>query len=101
MDKGILSPSRQETGSFEELRGKAFEGSDYDDTGYTGEEVSVFEATVTALLSIGLPIGLIIWIRKRKKKSAEKKRQRFSERFGYFRELPRRYIQPFHHLPTP
>lgn len=88
MNKGMISPSRQEPGSFEEVREKAIEGSDYDNVGSTGEEVSAFEAIVTTLLSIGLPIGLIIWIRRRKKKSAEKKRQRFAERFGYFRELP-------------
>lgn len=88
LDKGILSPSRQEPGSFEEVRERAFEGSDYDDIGDSGEEVSAFAAIVTTLLSIGLPIGLIIWINRIKKKSAEKKRQRLSERFGYFRELP-------------
>ncbi len=88
MDKGVISPSRQEPGSFEEVRTKAFEGSDYDGSGYTGEEVSTFEAIVVTLLSIGLPIGLIIWIRRIKKKRAEKKLQRFSQRFGYFREIP-------------
>ncbi|TWH59423.1 putative membrane protein DUF2207 [Desulfitobacterium sp. LBE] len=88
LDKGILSPSRQEPGSFEEVKETAFAGSDYDDTEYTGEEVSAFEAMVTILLSIGLPIGLIIWLRRLKKKRAAKKRQRFTEGFGYFRELP-------------
>jgi uncharacterized membrane protein len=85
LDKGILSPSRQESDSFEEVREKAFEGSDYDST---VEEVSTFEAIVTMLLSIGLPIGLIIWLRRLKKKCAEKKRQQFTERFGYFRDIP-------------
>lgn len=85
LDKGILSPSRQEVGSFEEVKKAAFEGSDYDST---GEEISTFEAIVTMLLSVGLPIGLIIWIRRLKKKRAEKKRQRFAERFGYFRDIP-------------
>ncbi|MEL7622072.1 MAG: DUF2207 domain-containing protein [Clostridiales bacterium] len=85
LEKGILSPSRQEPGSFEEVKETAFSGSDYDDT---GEEVSTFEAIVTMLLSIGLPIGLIIWLRRMKKKHAEKKRQRFTERFGYFRDIP-------------
>lgn len=88
MDKGILYPLRQETGSFEEVREKAFEGSDYDNIGDSGEEVSAFAALTVTLLSIGLPIGLIICICRTKKKSAEKKRQRFSQRFGYFRELP-------------
>lgn len=88
LDKGILSPSRQESGSFEEVREKAFEGSDYDNTEATGEEVSTFTALTMTLLSIGFPIGLIIWIPRLKKKSTEKKMQRFSEGFGYFRELP-------------
>lgn len=85
LEKGILSPSRQEQGSFEEVKETAFSDSDYDDT---GEEVSTFEAIVTMLLSIGLPIGLMIWFFRVKKKRAEKKRQRFAERFGYFRDIP-------------
>lgn len=85
LKKGILSPSRQEPGSFEEVKEAAFEGSDYDDT---GEEVSTFEAIVTMLLSIGLPIGLMILFFRMKKKHAEKKRQRFAEQFGYFRDIP-------------
>ncbi len=85
LEKGILSPSRQEPGSFEEVKETAFSGSDYDDT---GEEVSTFEAIVTMLLSIGLPIGLLIWFFRMKKKRAEKKRQRFTEQFGYFRDIP-------------
>lgn len=87
MDKGIISPSRQEAGSFEEIKKKAFEGSDYDYEG-SDEEVSVLEVIVTILLSFGLPIGLIIWIRRIKMKRAEKKRKKLAERFGYFRELP-------------
>ncbi|PHV70553.1 hypothetical protein CS063_09625 [Sporanaerobium hydrogeniformans] len=88
LNKGILSPSRQEGGSFEEVRAKAFEGSDYDNIGDSGEEVSTFTALMVTLLSIGLPIALIIWIHKLKKKMAQKKRQRFSKRFGYFRDIP-------------
>jgi uncharacterized membrane protein YgcG len=88
LDKGILSPSRKEKGSFEEVRAKAFQGSDYDDLGDNDEEISLFAAIVITLLSIGLPIGLIIWIPRAKKKRAEKKRQRFSQRFGYFRDIP-------------
>lgn len=36
----------------------------------------------------GLPIGLVFWIRRIKRKSAEKRLKKFSERFGYFREIP-------------
>ncbi|WP_333646380.1 DUF2207 family protein [Lacrimispora sp.] len=85
LDKGILSPSRQEPGSFEEVKEAAFSGSDYDNT---GEEVSALEAIVATLLSFGVPISLMMWIIKRKKKRAEKKMQQFTERFGYFRDIP-------------
>ncbi|NLO20817.1 MAG: DUF2207 domain-containing protein [Syntrophomonadaceae bacterium] len=88
LNKGILSPSRQESGSFEEVRETAFKGSDYDNAGSTGEGVSTLAAIAVTLLSIGLPIGLIIWIRRIKKKRAEKKRERFAEKFGYFRDIP-------------
>ncbi|WP_352400821.1 DUF2207 domain-containing protein [Anaerotignum sp.] len=85
MDKGIIAPARQELGSFEEVKETAMIGSDYDNT---GEEISTFEAIVTMLLSIGLPIGLMIWFFRIKKKRREKKRQKFLERFGYFRDIP-------------
>lgn len=88
LDKGILSPSRQKSGRFEEVRGKAFSGSDYDNIGSNVEEVSTFAALTVTLLSIGIPIGLIIWIRRIKKKISNKKRQRFAEKFGYFRDIP-------------
>lgn len=87
LDKGILSPLQQENGSFEEVRGKAFEGSDYDEE-YTSEGVSIFAFIVIVLMFFGLPIGLVFWIRRIKRKSAEKRLKKFSERFGYFREIP-------------
>ncbi|MBE6068183.1 MAG: DUF2207 domain-containing protein [Clostridium lundense] len=88
LDKGILSPSRQKSGRFEEVREKAFSGSDYDNIDSNVEEVSTFAALTVTLLSVGIPIGLIIWIRRIKKKSSKKKRQRFAEKFGYFRDIP-------------
>lgn len=84
LEKGILSPSRQEAGSFEEVQKKAFEGSDYDES----EDVSLLEMFIGALVMFGIPLTLIIWIGKIKKKNAEKKLKAFSERFGYFRDLP-------------
>ena len=75
LDKGILSSIRQEPGSFDVVKEEAFEGSDYDDTEYNAEEVSTFEAVVTTLMSFVLPIGIIIWIGRIKKKRAEKKRK--------------------------
>lgn len=88
VDNGILSPSRQETGSFEEIQQKAFEGSDYNTSGSSEEDISFFEIVVFGLLPIALPIVLIIWLPKRKKMIAAKKQKAFSERIGYFREIP-------------
>lgn len=85
LDKGILFPSRQEPGGFEKVKETAFSGSNYDNN---GEEVSTFEAIVTTLLSFGLPVGLMICFFRIKKKHAEKKRKRFTEKFGYFRDVP-------------
>jgi hypothetical protein len=88
MEKGILSPIRQESGSFEEVKEKAFDGSDYDSTDSNDEEGSAIAAIITSIISIVLPIGMVIWINKLKKKRAEKKLQEFSHQFGYFREIP-------------
>ncbi len=85
LDKGILFPSRQEAGTFEEVRETAFEGSDYDNI---GEDVSVFDVLIGIVISIVLPIALITWIARMKKRRAAKKRQQFSEQFGYFRDIP-------------
>ncbi|KAF5073706.1 hypothetical protein DSECCO2_188910 [anaerobic digester metagenome] len=88
LDKGILLPSRQEEGTFEEVKQTAFEGSDYDNTDSDGKEVSIITVMVIMLLSLGVPIGLIFWIQRIRKKKAEKKMQKFSEGFGYFRDIP-------------
>jgi len=87
LEKGILAPSRQEAGSFEEVRAKAFEGSDYDDPD-SSEDISASELIVSLIISLGLPFGLVVGMRKLKKKRAEKKRKQFAEQFGYFRDLP-------------
>lgn len=66
---------------------KPFKGSDYDEE-YTSEGASIFAFIVIVLMFFGLPIGLVFWIRRIKRKSAEKRLKKFSERFGYFREIP-------------
>lgn len=88
-NKGTLSPARQESGSFEEVKQTAFAGSDYDyDIQNKDGEVSTFAAILITALSIASPILFVIFIVKLKKRRAQKKRKRFSERFGYFREIP-------------
>lgn len=85
LDKGILSPSRQEPGSFEEIKETAFSGSDYDDP---GEEISAVAVIVAMLFFFGFPVGLIILFSRIRKKRRQKKMQRFAARFGYFRDIP-------------
>lgn len=87
-DKGVLAPSRQESGSFEEVRQKAFEGSDYDEPEGDGEEVSTVAALMVTVLAIAFPIGLIILIQRLQKKSAEKRRKKLQSQFEYFRDIP-------------
>lgn len=85
LDKGIISPARQEAGTFEDMKEKAFQGSDYDDS---GDWKTTLAAVLLILVLVAIPIGLIIGIKKIKKKTAEIKRQKFSQRFGYFRDIP-------------
>ena len=85
LDKGILSPSRQESGSFEELKEIAFSGSDYDDL---NEDVSFIDMLIGTFFIFMLPLAIIILIVKLKKKREAKKWRKFSERFGYFRDIP-------------
>jgi hypothetical protein len=74
-EKGLLSPARQEQGSFEELKERAFEGSDYD-MDSQGEDISALEALILFLFTIVLPTGVIVWFLRMKKKRAEKKRHK-------------------------
>ncbi|MEL7565572.1 MAG: DUF2207 domain-containing protein [Clostridiales bacterium] len=88
LEKGILSPSRQEPGSFEKVKESAFEGSDYDYPNAEQEEATVFEMLLGMVILIGTPIALIAFFLRRSKKVSQKKLNQFAERFGYFRELP-------------
>ncbi len=89
-DKGVLRPSRQETGSFEEVRQKALVGSDYDtaEPEEDYEEVSDFEALMAVVLTLAFPVGLILIILKIRKNSTKNKRKKLEARFDYFRDIP-------------
>ncbi|MEA5134717.1 MAG: DUF2207 domain-containing protein [Candidatus Fimivivens sp.] len=87
-DKGVLTPSRQESGSFEEVRQRAFEGSDYDEPEGEGEEVPAFLAMIITALSIAFPIGVILLFIKLQKKSVLNKRKKLQSQFEYFRDIP-------------
>jgi len=88
LEKEILSPSRQEPGSFEEVKETAFAGSDYDYPNAEEEEATVFEMLLGMVIVIGMPIALIVFFHRRSKKARQKKLNQFIERFGYFRDIP-------------
>lgn len=87
-EKGILSPARQEDASFEELKTKAFEGSDYENDVETSPFVTFLIILGTILLAVVFPIWFVVWSVRHKKKKAAKQLQKFAEQFGYFRDLP-------------
>lgn len=89
-DKGVVTPSRQEPGSFEEVRQRAFEGSDYDkpEGEEEGEEVPAFLAMIITASSIAIPIGVILLFMKLQKKSVLNKRKKLQSQFDYFRDIP-------------
>ncbi len=85
-EKGILSPSRQEAGSFEEVRDRAISGSDYDNLDASGE--GDLAAFIFLLLLFAAIYGLVILKRIVKKKIEKRKQRRLTEKFGYFRDIP-------------
>ena len=58
LDKGIISPLASENKSFEDVKGRAFAGSDYDS--YTDDEGGLFEALMVILFLVIIPLILIL-----------------------------------------
>lgn len=88
LNKGILSPARQEQDSFETVKQTAFEGSDYEAGGAEYEEAGFFEMLLGMAILIGSPTAFVIFIRGRGKKGRMKKLNQFAEKQGYFRDIP-------------
>ena len=86
LNKGIIYPEIQVDESFETVKAKAFEGSDYGDNNYPEEEASLFETIFGFIVTFGF-WAIIIWIFSIaiKRKKAIKK---FSKECGYFRDVP-------------
>ncbi|MEG1993577.1 MAG: DUF2207 domain-containing protein, partial [Oscillospiraceae bacterium] len=85
LNKGILSPKRQEQDSFETVKQMAFEGSDYDSE---DEQATFLEMLFGMIVLIGTPIVLIVFFVSHNKKGRKKKLNQFTEKQGYFRDLP-------------
>ena len=88
MNRGIISPKTQVNDSFETVKSRAFEGSDYG-SGYYDTEYNddgVIEKIFSFLFIFGLPvIFILIAVFLIKRKKAIKK---FYKETGYFRDVP-------------
>ncbi|MEG1430069.1 MAG: DUF2207 domain-containing protein [Oscillospiraceae bacterium] len=80
--KGVLTPSRVVDDSFETVKQEAFRGSDYDSDSRNAGPILVVVAVFFALI-IAAVLAVVL-----SKRNREKKLKQFSERFGYFREIP-------------
>ena len=81
LDKGLITPVRQEPESFETVRKQAFEGSDYD-------EPLTFADVMGTVFTMASLIALFVAFAHIKKKWVKKQMQAFINRFGYFRDIP-------------
>lgn len=86
MNKGIVSPKTNIDDSFETVKDKAFEGSDYSYDTYPEEEATLFETILGFIVMFGF-WAVVIWIFSFlvKRKKAIKK---FNKECGYFRDVP-------------
>jgi hypothetical protein len=86
-NKGVLKPARIETVSFETVKEQAFSGSDYDYDA-SGDVVSTLLAVLITVFSIVMLVALILLILKLNDKAARRKKQKFTQQFDYFRDIP-------------
>jgi len=89
LNKGVISPTRTVDGSFETVKEKAFEGSDYDNSDNSSDTDgdSSFFGGLIGVLSIGIPVILVILfiISKGKRLTAINNLYKSA---AYFREVP-------------
>ena len=86
LEKGLITPTRQIDESFDLLKERAFSGSDYDSP--SEEEDLTITDIIVSVLTLSSPFVIFVWLRKLKKRREKKRQQKFSEQFGYFRDVP-------------
>lgn len=82
LNKGVLHPERTEEGSFETVKQRAFEGSDYDDQPLTAKDI--FYAILGVVLLCAAVAAVILIIRQLYKARLARR----VKRAPYFRDLP-------------
>lgn len=89
LEKGVLTPERSVEGSFEDVKARAFEGSDYDYGDPSAEDVDLtLDDYLFALVFFGGIAGAVVGVFKRlfgweKRKAAKRLKQ-----VDYFRDVP-------------
>lgn len=86
LDKGIVFPKAQVNKSFEEVKDKAFEGSDYGYDYYGEDEPTLFETVIGFVVMFGFWAGIIWFFSLFVKRKKEIKK--FNKETGYFRDVP-------------
>ncbi len=82
LQKGLLAPARTADGSFEAVKERAFDGSDYEEDG--GGAI-----VVVVLLGLLIVIPFVVWaVRVIARIGKAVKRKRLEARADYFRDLP-------------
>lgn len=81
LKKGVLSPRRSVDGSFEEVKERAFEGSDYKKDGGFGD--LLLGIAIIVLIGGFIALGAIIGSKRRKAKLSKRMKQ-----IEYFRDAP-------------
>ena len=91
LEKGILSPLRTVDDSFEAVKDRAFEGSDYGDDAaeeYVDDEPLTFGDILLFLAILLVPVLLIVLLIVVIVKGSKAKKKKRMEQAGYFRDAP-------------
>lgn len=83
LEKGVLSPLRQVDDSFEEVKERAFEGSDYEDE----EEGGILELLIGLAVLLVIGVFVVLGMAAAAKNRRAKLRKRM-EQAEYFRDVP-------------
>ncbi len=83
LEKGVLSPVRQADGSFEDVKERAFEGSDYEDSEEVGLLGTLIGLAILLLFGVFIALGFVLAAKRRKSRMNKRTKQ-----VDYFRDAP-------------
>ena len=83
LEKGVLAPSRTVDGSFEDVKERAFAGSDYEDSGEAGFLEALIGLAILLLFGVLIALGFVLAAKLRKARLSRRTKQ-----VEYFRDAP-------------